>query len=93
MIEQTNTPPVTQPAKPINRKTPKARKLSKPRVIDPGIAAIHAEAKQKVAEYRKTSASGRLLKTILEKRLAQLTVDDRQKLFDTLSGEFTPKLV
>ena len=100
MNEETVKPPVEKPeSKPksrsINaaRKTPKLRKPSKPRVIDPGIAAIHAEAKARVAEYRKLSRSGRILKTILEKRLAQLTAGDQQALFDKLGLTCTPKLV
>ena len=77
-------PKVTKPRAAKNKKSP-----PKPRFIDPGIAAIHAEAKAKVAEYRKLTASGRILKTILDKRLAQLTQDDRQKLFDALAETCT----
>jgi hypothetical protein len=100
MNEETVKPPVEQTpslTKPRSiyaaRKTPKLRKPSKPRVIDPGIAAIHAEAKARVVEYRKMGASGRILKTIIGKRLAQLTGIDKQALFDELAKTCTPKLV
>ena len=94
MNDQIVKPTVEQtPTVPKGRKAPVKRKPSKPRVIDPGIAAIHAEAKARVAEYRKLSRSGRILKTILEKRLAQLTAGDQQALFDKLGLTCTPKLV
>jgi hypothetical protein len=96
MIEEPTKPPeetgTSQNAR-AARATRKKKGPSKPRVIDPGIASIHAEAKAKVAEYRKLTASGRILKTILEKRLAQLTPGDKQKLFDELAGSCTAKLV
>jgi hypothetical protein len=93
MNEEATNPPVATVKVPNPRAPRKKRGPSKPRVIDPGIAAIHAEAKAKVVEYRKLGASGRILKTILEKQLAQLTAEDRQKLFDELRGSCTPKLV
>ena len=94
MNEETVKPPVEKPeSKPKQRSIKPTRKPSKPRVIDPGIAAIHAKAKLKVEEYRKLSRSGRILKTILEKRLAQLTAGDQQALFDKLGLTCTPKLV
>ena len=94
MSEQAAEPPVKEMAPFPKVRKPKSKKgPSKPRVIDPGIASIHAEAKAKVAEYRKLTASGRILKTILEKRLAQLTPGDKQKLFDELAGSCTAKLV
>jgi hypothetical protein len=93
MNEETTKPPNENGTNPKPRASRKKKGPSKPRVIDPGIAAIHAEAKAKVVEYRKLGASGRILKTILEKQLAQLTAEDRQKLFDELRGSCTPKLV
>lgn len=93
MSEEATKPPVGDGTNPKPRASRKKKGPSKPRVINPGIAAIHAEAKAKVAEYRKLTASGRILKTILEKRLAQLTPDDKQKLFDELTATCTPKLV
>lgn len=93
MSEEATKPPVVTVKVPKPRASRKKKGPSKPRVIDPGIMAIHAEAKAKVAEYRKLTASGRILKTIVEKRLAQLTQDDRHKLFDALAGTCTPKLV
>lgn len=93
MIEEASKPPVVTVKVPNPRAARKKKEPSKPRVIDPGIAAIHAEARAKVAEYRKLTASGRILKTILEKRLAQLTPLDKQKLFDALAGTCTPKLI
>ena len=94
MNEETVKPPVEKPeSKPKQRSIKPTRKPSKPRVIDPGIAAIHAEAKARVVEYRKMGASERILKTIIGKRLAQLTAIDKQALFDELAKTCTPKLV
>ncbi len=85
--------PVAAPPK-VKKKTAPAQKPARtPRKIDAGIAAIHAEAKEKVAEYRKMGASGRILKTIVGKRLAQLTTGDRQELFDELAKTCTPILI
>ena len=94
MNEEIETPPGEKKA-PAQKPRPASakRKPSKPRVIDPGIAAIHAEAKAKVAEYRKRTASGRILKTIVEKRLAQLTGIDKQVLFDELAKTCTQILI
>jgi hypothetical protein len=85
--------PITAAPKGKKKSAPAKKPARTPRKIDPGIAAIHAEAKAKVAEYRKMSASGRILKTIIGKRLAQLTAKDRQELFDELSKTCTPILI
>lgn len=87
----TKKPTVTK--KPPTKKIDPAKKSARtPRKIDPGIAAIHAKAKEEVAQYRKTTASGRILKTIIKKRLAQLTLEDRQRLLDELAKTCTPPL-
>ena len=93
MNEEASKPPVVTVKVPNPRAARKKKGLSKPRVIDPGISAIHAEARAKVAEYRKTCSSSRIFQTIIGKRLAQLTQDDKQKLFDALAGTCTPKLI
>ena len=94
MNEEASKPPVEkQPPVPRALRVRARKAPSKPRVIDPGIAAIHAEARAKVAEYRKTCSSSRIFQTIIGKRLAQLTQDDKQKLFDALAGTCTPKLI
>jgi len=96
----------TQTKKPMNESSPtetpkpgtpkKPGRISKPRQfrrIDPGIAAIHAEANAKVASYRNTKRSLGILETILNKRLVQLTDDHKQQLFDVLSKICTPALI
>ncbi len=64
----------------------------KPRVIDPGVAEIRREASDKIKEYHKKQSSARLVKTIIEKRVAQLTRQDQEKLFDHLKNIVTPPL-
>jgi len=81
------------PPKGKKRPAPAKKPARTPRKIDAGIAAIHAEAKKKVEEYRKVGASGRILKTIIGKRLAQLTTGDCQELFDELAKTCTPILI
>lgn len=80
---------------PSKRKYTKRKAASTPaaRTIDPGILALRAEHATKVAEYRKTDSSKRILRTILEKRLAQLTTQDREKLFDALKLNTAPALM
>ena len=78
---------VTKPPRKRKAATPRA-----PRVIDPGIAAIHTAAKAEVLNYRRKQASARLLATIITKRLAQLTTEDRNKLADALCDSTTPTL-
>jgi hypothetical protein len=86
--QNTAETPAPKPAK-ARRKPAKARA---PRNIDAGIAAIHAEAKRKVAAYRKEKASDRMLRVILEKRLPHMTAAAKQALFDTLAKSCTPDL-
>ena len=87
MNEPTTPATATKPARKRKTSTPR-----KPRVIDPGIAAIHAESAQKIKVYRSTQASAKILATILNKRLPKLTANDRAKLFDLLSKTETPVL-
>jgi len=77
----------TKPARKSRKRTP-----SGPRKIDPGIAAIHEETRKRIAAYRKTQNSSKILATIINKRLEQLTEADKQKLFGTLSGVVTVTL-
>ena len=84
--------PLTAPPQPKPSRKRRSTSPRSPRVLDPGVAAIHAEAKAKVAEYRRAQASGGILKTIIDKRLAQLTDNDRQKLYDALKELVTPAL-
>lgn len=63
-----------------------------PRTVDPDVLAIRAEATRKVKELHKSRASAKLLKTILDKRLAQLMDNDKMKLFDALKDIVTPSL-
>ena len=88
----TETPHIAD-VPPVKRTRKRKAVAAKPRVIDPGIAALRAEHAAKVNEYRKTDASKRLLRTILEKRLSQLTTADREKLFDALKLNTTPPLI
>jgi hypothetical protein len=64
-----------------------------PRTIDPGVAAIRARASAEIKEYHRSQASAGILKTIIEKRLAQLTNGDRRKLLDVLQEIVTPALI
>jgi len=70
------TPPVPKTRK---KRTPTPRA---PRTIDPEIARIKAETAEKVAEYRKSLKSGGVLKTIVERLLPKLTINDHNKLMD-----------
>ena len=91
MNESTSIETATGPANPKRKR--RAATPRSPRNIDPGIAAIHAEAAAKVKEYRKTQGSARVLKTILGKRLSQMTQEDKNKLFAALKECATPTLV
>ncbi len=86
----TPTPPTKRTRKPriaITLGIPRA-----PRRIDPGIKEIHDFAKAKVAQYRSAQASAKILATILNKRLAQLTDDDKGRLRAALDQVVTPPL-
>ncbi len=64
-------------------KPKRARKPSKPRVPrvkDEAILAIEAQAKAAKDEYRKSQASGGVLKRIVDKMLPRLTKEDRSGL-------------
>ncbi|TSA40190.1 hypothetical protein D4Q85_00195 [bacterium] len=87
MNEPTTTPIPTATKKPRKTRTPRA-----PRQIDPGIALIHADAAKQVAAYRSKQASAKILATILNKRLPQLTDNDKFKLRVALDVVVTPPL-
>ncbi len=57
-----------------------------PRVLDPGVQAIKAEAAAKIRDYHKSQASARVLKNIVEKQLPRLVDAEREKLIQTLNG-------
>ena len=61
--------------------------------IDPAIIELKRQHKENVAKFRHNKASAKLLKTILEKRLPQMTQEDKNKLADVLIPCTTPKLV
>ncbi|MFA6240398.1 MAG: hypothetical protein WC655_05695 [Candidatus Hydrogenedentales bacterium] len=90
MNETTPTETLKQPTAKKPRRVSKPRQ---PRTIDPGVAAIHAEAKAKVASYRNAKRSQGILETIITKRLVQMTEDHKQQLFDVLSKTCTPALI
>jgi hypothetical protein len=83
-----NTTPPSKPA----RKKSAARKQSGPRKLDPGLAELRKLHSANVAAYRAKTASQKLLATIVNKRLAQLTQEDRLKLLDALKPMTTPAL-
>jgi hypothetical protein len=72
------------------RKAPKPRT---PRVKDEAILAIEAQAKAAKDEYRKSQASGGVLKRILEKMLPRLTESHLRELYDGLCDQVTPALL
>lgn len=84
------TEPTTPTEKLKKKRAPKAPRA--PRVIDPQVLKIRQEASQKVKDYHKSQASGRILKTILDKRIPQLTRQDQERLFDELKAIVTPAL-
>lgn len=80
--------PQPKPSRKRKASTPRA-----PRTIDPGVKAIRDEATRAVAEYHKQKASGGILKTIMEKRLPQLTREHQEALLDHLTKTVTPALI
>lgn len=93
MNDQPTVPATPPESKKKPRKAREARKTRSPRIVDPGIAAIHSEMKQKVADYRKEKSSERIFRVIVEKRLPQMDETHRQALFDVLSKICTPTLI
>jgi ribosomal protein L25 (general stress protein Ctc) len=85
-------PSPAAPEPPPRKRKRKSTAPRGPRIADPAVAAIYAEAKTKVIAYRSAKASGKILHTILTKRLAQLTPLDKEKLFDALKPIVTPAL-
>jgi len=69
----------TMPSAPKRKR--KASTPRGPRVVDPGIKAIHDDAKKQVAKYRKAARSAGILAGIL-KKLPSLTGSDRNLLFN-----------
>jgi len=90
MNEPTTTPIPTATKKPrkpritLTLKTPRAE-----RRVDERIKAIHAEAAVKVAAYRRTQASARILISLLNRKLAKMTDDDKAKLRAALDAVVT----
>lgn len=80
------TTPTTTPAK--RGRKPKAKSARAPRVIDPAIAQIRAEAKQRVAAHKLAMKSGAVLARI-ESACAKLTPDDKAKLAQRLTNSLT----
>ncbi len=92
----TETQPIApQPATEVSKKRrfKVPRKPSAPRVMDPEIVALRKAHNANVKALHTRRASAKLLATILNKRLAQMTQDDRSKLFDALAKTETPKLL
>jgi hypothetical protein len=75
------------------KKTPPITKTRKPRTIDPAVEAIRAEARDKIKSLAGSRASNRILQTIVSKRLAQLTPEHKQALYDELAKTCTQKLI
>ena len=106
MIEAVTTitsPPGVQPGaanyaaakpQPISRltKTKKPAKAKTPRVIDPEIQRLRDEHNEAVKALHDKRRSAGILKTIIDKRLSQMTLNDRTQLFDALREIVTPAL-
>lgn len=93
MSEETLTPHIADVPPTAKLKRAKRKATARlPRVNDPGIVKLREQHAQRVSDYRQKSASARILKTILEKRLAQLTMVDKETLFDALRLCVTPGL-
>lgn len=82
----------TQPTAPAKRKRVKSSAPRAQRVIDPGIAELRRQHNDAVAALKDKRRSAAVLKTILDKGLAQLTNDDKNTLFDFLKQTVTPAL-
>ena len=67
------------------------KKTRAPRVVDPAVEAIRAEARDKIKALAGSRASNKILQTIVSKRLAQLTQEHRQALFNELAKTCTPE--
>lgn len=74
-------------------RTKRASKPRKPRTLDEGIAAIHAETRAKIAQYRLKINSSKITDTFISKRLPKLTEADKERLMDELSKTTTPALL
>lgn len=70
----------------------KSRTPRAPRTLDPEVLAIRAEAVKAVAALHTRRRSAAILKTLLDKRLAQLVDDDRHALYEALGKLITPPL-
>jgi hypothetical protein len=81
-VKKAATKPATKPAK----------KTRAPRVIDPAVESIRAEAKAKIKALAGARASNGILQTIIAKRLPQLTLEHKQVLFDELAKTCVPSL-
>lgn len=71
-------------------KTLKTPKVSKPRVLDPQIAALRQEHAQRVAALNTERRSAVLLETVLTKTLPQLTTRDIVSLRAALNAKLGP---
>ena len=71
--------------------TPKTKRPSRPRV-DPEIMKIRRRYASEVKEHLRRRASGKVLKTVIEKRLPRLVQSDLEKLLDVLSARATAAL-
>lgn len=87
-----SSPAATEPAAPKKTRKRRASSTATPREIDPEIKTLQEEHKRRVAELRNRRRSAALLKTILDKRLAQLTDEDKNKLADALRQCSTPTI-
>jgi hypothetical protein len=93
MDENTPTPSTETFVTRNARKARKARKAATgPRVIDAGIAELRRLHADNVQAYQAKNASAKILATIINKRIVQLTEADRQKLLDALTPNTTPAL-
>jgi anthranilate/para-aminobenzoate synthase component I len=86
-----NVNPLVQPARKSSAKP--VKKTRTPRTVSPEVEAIRAEARAKISALHNSMGSGKILQTIITKRLPAMTPAHRQELFDVLAHEFTPALL
>ena len=92
-MDTNETTPAAAPVKKAAQKKTAVKKTRAPRVVDPAIEAIRAECRAKIKALAGSRASNKILQTIVTKRLAQLTPEHRQALFDELAKTCTPVLI
>ncbi len=86
MRDETNSATITPPQPKPSRKR-RATTSRAPRQIDPGVAAIRADATLRIQEYHRQQHSGAVLKRI-QKDFVRLTTQHKEALFDELKEFF-----